>query len=34
MSVRVNNEHANQRRGDCRHTLGDIFGLALRDRVT
>ena len=33
MSIHANNEHANTRRGDCRRTVADVIGLALRDKV-
>ena len=33
VSVHMNNEHANRRRKDCRVTLSDLIGLALRDRA-
>ena len=33
LSVHVNNDYANNTRGDCRKTLADLTCLALRDKV-
>ena len=33
LGVHVNNDHANKRREDCRKTMADLTGLALRDKV-
>ena len=33
VSVHMNNEHANRRRADCRISLADLVGLALRDKA-